>query len=155
MLRERTTASTAANEHSSRSHALLQLHIRGGSPEHSLCSTLSLVDLAGSERVKGATGTRLRETQNINKSLSALGDVIYGLADRKAGEHIPYRNSKLTMLLKESLCKGWVHRHTGGDAKTALFVNVSGLAAHEQETLNTLRFSSKVNRVSQRGAKRR
>ena len=81
------------------------------------------------------TGDRLRETQNINKSLSCLGDVIYAL-NGKDMKHIPFRNSKLTYLLQYSLI---------GDSKTLMFVNVSPSSNHVKETLNSLRFASKVN----------
>jgi len=100
------------------------------------------VDLAGSERLKesGALNhkDRLKETQAINKSLSALGDVIAALGERGASgeKHIPYRNSKLTYLLQNSL---------SGNSKTLMFVNVSPLAAHLGESVCSLRFATKVN----------
>lgn len=101
---------------------------------------LNLVDLAGSERLSrtGAEGARLKEAQCINKSLSALGDVVLALANRDA--HVPFRNSKLTYLLQNSL---------GGDSKTLMFVNVSPAADSSQETLCSLRFAAKVNSCSQ------
>ncbi|KIL56904.1 hypothetical protein M378DRAFT_188507 [Amanita muscaria Koide BX008] len=115
--------------------------------------TLNLVDLAGSERLNvsfapGAVADkeRVRETQNINKSLSALGDVIAALGERgeRGGEgsnnkHIPYRNSKLTYLLQNSL---------SGNSKTLMVLNLSPLATHLQESLTSLRFATKVNNTT-------
>ncbi|TFY69301.1 hypothetical protein EVJ58_g500 [Rhodofomes roseus] len=108
----RTVAATLMNERSSRSHSVFTLRIRGDNTlTGEACEgSLNLVDLAGSERLEksGAAGDkdRLRETQNINKSLSALGDVIAALGEKgegKGDKHIPYRNSKLTYLLQNSL----------------------------------------------------
>lgn len=145
--RERRTASTLCNDRSSRSHAVFQLSLHGrrtvAGSEEEVCGVLSLVDLAGSERVEksGASGERLKEAQYINRSLSALGDVVEALAKRgqKASaskQHIPYRNSRLTMLLKDSL---------GGDSKALMFVNISPCSQHLGETLSSLRFASKVH----------
>ena len=109
----RTVASTLMNERSSRSHSVFTLRILGeNAATGETCEgCLNLVDLAGSERLDksgaGSDKDRLRETQNINRSLSALGDVIAALgekgADGKGEKHIPYRNSKLTFLLQNSL----------------------------------------------------
>ncbi|KAK2085143.1 Kinesin-like protein kifc3 [Saguinus oedipus] len=111
----RTTEFTNLNEHSSRSHALLIVTVRGVDCSTGLRTTgkLNLVDLAGSERVgkSGAEGSRLREAQHINKSLSALGDVIAALRSHQG--HVPFRNSKLTYLLQDSL---------SGDSKTLMVV---------------------------------
>lgn len=134
----RSVAATKANERSSRSHSVFILKLTGeNSATHERCEgTLNLVDLAGSERLKhsGAEGDRMRETQNINKSLTCLGDVIEALG--KGSGHIPYRNSQLTYLLKNSL---------GGNSKTLMFVMVSPLEAHLKETLTSLRFATKVS----------
>ncbi|NXS81640.1 CTK2 protein, partial [Erpornis zantholeuca] len=102
---QRSVARTGLNERSSRSHSVFQLRIRGQHAARDLrcASSLTLVDLAGSERLEksGSVGSRLRETQSINSSLSALGLVISALCNKEA--HIPYRNSKLTFLLQNCL----------------------------------------------------
>merc|ERR1712218_141313 len=120
--KNRAWAKTLCNERSSRSHSVFRLRIEGHNSKssESCCGTLNLVDLAGSERVKesGSEGLRLTEAQNINKSLSNLGNVIMALAQKNS--HVPYRNSKLTHLLQNCL---------GGNSKT----------------LNSLRFATKVN----------
>lgn len=137
----RATASTDANERSSRSHSVLTINLKAHNTKtgESRSGILNLIDLAGSERIKssGATGARLKETQAINKSLSCLGDVIHSLARRNnATTHIPYRNSKLTYLLKNSL---------QGNSKTLMFINVLPLLKNYGETINSLRFATKVN----------
>ncbi|KAK6341184.1 kinesin-like nuclear fusion protein [Orbilia brochopaga] len=139
----RMVAATKANERSSRSHSVFILKLAGTNRvTGERCEgTLNLVDLAGSERLSHsqATGDRLKETQNINKSLSALGDVISALGGGKEVKHIPYRNSKLTFLLQNSL---------GGNSKTLMFVMVSPLMAHMNETLTSLKFAKKVSQVN-------
>lgn len=136
--KNRSVAATKANERSSRSHSIFILKLVGeNSATGERCEgTLNLVDLAGSERLKQsqAEGDRMRETQNINKSLSCLGDVIEALG--RGSGHIPYRNSKLTHLLQYSL---------GGNSKTLMFVMVSPLETHVKETLTSLRFATKVS----------
>lgn len=147
--RERHVATTAANERSSRSHAVFQLFLTGrcrvAGREREVSGMLSFVDLAGSERLQstGAVGERLKEAQHINRSLCALGDVIEAIGRKSssrgpsaAAVHVPYRNSRLTMLLRDCL---------GGDSKTLMFVNISPLQEHLGETLSSLRFASKVH----------
>ncbi|KZZ99717.1 kinesin protein 1 [Moelleriella libera RCEF 2490] len=136
--KNRSVAATKANERSSRSHSVFILKLVGeNQATGERCEgTLNLVDLAGSERLKHsqAEGERMKETQNINKSLSCLGDVIEALS--RGSGHIPYRNSKLTHLLQYSL---------GGNSKTLMFVMVSPLETHLKETLTSLRFATKVH----------
>ncbi|EDK46430.1 conserved hypothetical protein [Lodderomyces elongisporus NRRL YB-4239] len=135
----RRTAATKSNDKSSRSHSIFILDVHGINVSSNIKTygTLNLIDLAGSERinVSQVEGERLKETQAINKSLSSLGDVISSINSSQA-LHIPYRNSKLTYLLKHSL---------GGNSKTLMFVNVSPLQSDFNETLNSLRFATKVN----------
>uniref|UniRef100_A0A453FEX6 Kinesin motor domain-containing protein n=1 Tax=Aegilops tauschii subsp. strangulata TaxID=200361 RepID=A0A453FEX6_AEGTS len=136
----RAVGSTALNERSSRSHSILTVHVRGLDVKNGSTSRgcLHLIDLAGSERVERseATGDRLKEAQHINKSLSALGDVIFALAQKNA--HVPYRNSKLTQVLQSSL---------GGQAKTLMFVQINPDVESCSETISTLKFAERVSGV--------
>ncbi|KAJ0978803.1 hypothetical protein J5N97_014277 [Dioscorea zingiberensis] len=137
--KNRIFCSTAMNNRSSRSHSVLTVHILGEDMTRcKIRSCLHLVDLAGSERVDKSevTGDRLKEAQHINKSLSCLGDVITALAQKNS--HIPYRNSKLTQLLQNSL---------GGRAKVLMFAHVSPEADSYGETLSTLKFAQRVSTV--------
>lgn len=137
--KRRSTAATKSNDKSSRSHSIFIIDIKGTNRASGVKTfgTLNLIDLAGSERinVSQVEGERLKETQAINKSLSAVGDVISSL-NSSQGSHIPYRNSKLTYLLKHSL---------GRNSKTLMFVNISPLSSNFNETINSLRFATKVN----------
>ncbi|XP_038725719.1 kinesin-like protein KIN-14J [Tripterygium wilfordii] len=139
-LMNRAVGATALNDRSSRSHSVLTVHVRGSDLRNGsvLRGCLHLVDLAGSERVdrSEATGDRLREAQHINKSLSALGDVIFALAQKSS--HVPYRNSKLTQLLQSSL---------GGQAKTLMFVQLNPDVDSYLETISTLKFAERVSGV--------
>ncbi|WOG83826.1 hypothetical protein DCAR_0103004 [Daucus carota subsp. sativus] len=138
--RNRAVGATALNDRSSRSHSCLTVHVQGKDLTSGavLRGCMHLVDLAGSERVDKSevTGDRLKEAQHINKSLSALGDVIASLAQKNS--HVPYRNSKLTQLLQDSL---------GGQAKTLMFVHISPELDAVGETISTLKFAERVATV--------
>jgi kinesin family protein 5 len=161
--KKRTTASHKMNEQSSRSHLIVVVSLKqvlsGGKK---VLSKLHLIDLAGSEMVRktDASGKRLDEAKHINKSLSALGKVIYALSsstsssssgssgdnnttaiNARAPAHIPYRDSKLTRLLQDSL---------GGNAKTVLLLAVSAASIHIQESIATLRFGERARQVCTR-----
>jgi len=134
----RKVAATNMNDVSSRSHSIFvwnveQKNLQNGT---TMSGKLYLVDLAGSEKVgkTGATGQTLDEAKGINKSLSALGNVINALTDGKS-KHVPYRDSKLTRLLQESL---------GGNSRTTLIINCSPSSYNEEETLSTLRFGIRL-----------
>ncbi|KHN16578.1 Kinesin-4 [Glycine soja] len=139
-LKNRAIGATAMNERSSRSHSVLSIHICGKDLKigSTMVGNLHLVDLAGSERVDRSevTGDRLKEAQHINRSLSALGDVIFALSQKSP--HVPYRNSKLTQLLQTSL---------GGQAKTLMFVQINSDISSYSETLSTLKFAERVSGV--------
>ncbi|XP_042451786.1 kinesin-like protein KIN-14E isoform X5 [Zingiber officinale] len=143
----RAVGSNNVNVHSSRSHCMLCIMVRAKNLVNGECtnSKLCLVDLAGSERLTktDVQGERLKEAQNINRSLSALGDVISALASKT--NHIPYRNSKLTHLLQDSL---------GGDSKALMFVQISSSNNDMGETVSSLNFASRVRGVELGPAKR-
>mmetsp|Transcript_7168 Transcript_7168/g.15584 ORF Transcript_7168/g.15584 Transcript_7168/m.15584 type:complete len:682 (+) Transcript_7168:136-2181(+) len=137
----RSFAVTNMNEHSSRSHLVFMLTVEQKNLHDRSVKVgrLHLVDLAGSEKVAktGASGDRLDEAKNINRSLSALGNVINALTDKKH-THVPYRDSKLTRVLQESL---------GGNAKTCLIITCSPSSFNEQETISTLRFGQRAKMI--------
>ncbi|KAL9828218.1 Kinesin-like protein KIN-14L [Arabidopsis thaliana] len=164
----RAVSSTSMNNRSSRSHSIFMVHVRGKDTSGgTLRSCLHLVDLAGSERVDKSevTGDRLKEAQYINKSLSCLGDVISALAQKNS--HIPYRNSKLTLLLQDSLGTNilaqesflrWVVNKkyslnfchvfiSGGQAKTLMFAHLSPEEDSFGETISSLKFAQRVSTV--------
>ncbi|KAF9211811.1 kinesin-like protein Klp5 [Podila verticillata] len=141
----RTMSPTEANATSSRSHAVLQINIcqrlkTADVSEDFTVATLSLIDLAGSERASATKnrGNRLIEGANINKSLLALGNCINALCDNKPKAHIPYRDSKLTRLLKFSL---------GGNCKTVMIACVSPSTQHYEETHNTLKYANRAKNI--------
>uniref|UniRef100_A0A8C4TE51 Kinesin-like protein n=1 Tax=Erpetoichthys calabaricus TaxID=27687 RepID=A0A8C4TE51_ERPCA len=149
--KQRATASTGMNEKSSRSHSVFTLVVTqtkretldGEIYEHTMRSHVNLVDLAGSERSSTAqtTGVRLKEGASINKSLMTLGKVICALSEAshsKKKPFIPYRDSVLTWLLKESL---------GGNSKTAMIATVSPAAVSLEETLSTLRYAKQARKI--------
>lgn len=141
----RTVSPTAANATSSRSHAVLQINVaqkdrNAAVNEPHTMATLSIIDLAGSERASATKnrGERLLEGANINKSLLSLGSCINALCDPRKKNHVPYRNSKLTRLLKFSL---------GGNCKTVMVVCVSPSSEHFDETQNTLRYANRAKNI--------
>lgn len=148
----RTVAATNMNETSSRSHAVFTLMLTQKKydvetkMEMEKVAKISLVDLAGSERANstGATGARLKEGAEINRSLSTLGRVIAALADlstgkkKKGGSQVPYRDSVLTWLLKDSL---------GGNSMTAMIAAISPADINYDETLSTLRYADSAKRI--------
>lgn len=163
---KRAKAATAANERSSRSHAILRITVEQKYPSEAvasspvdsessssgsdvsigqrLISTINLVDLAGSERVAAAqtTGDRFREGTAINKSLLTLGKIISQLSSctesQRSRVHVSYRDSILTFLLKESL---------GGNSKTCMLATVSPASSQVEETISTLRYAAKTSKI--------
>lgn len=142
----RTTGATNMNEHSSRSHAIFQISVEMAETESKSVKIgkLNLVDLAGSERQSktGAMGDRLKEASKINKALSSLGNVIYALAENSA--HIPYRDSKLTRLLQDSL---------GGNSKTIMIANIGPASMNYDETIITLRYAYRAKSIKNQPVK--
>ena len=144
-LAHRTVAETQMNKISSRSHCIFTLHMNQYNNDGDVTSSkINLIDLAGSERVNktGVVGTRMEELKTINKSLSALGDVIAALADH--AKFVPYNNSVLTTLLTESL---------GGNSKTIMMAAISPADDNFDETLSTLRYAERVKRIRQSAKK--
>ena len=155
--RNRTVASTAMNRESSRSHSVFTVTVESKTTHSNTSvvskrhSTLHLVDLAGSERQKHseASGQTLKEATAINKSLSSLGNVIKALVDIQSGRdvtrcHIPYRDSKLTFLLKDAL---------GGNSKCAMIANISPSIKCADETISTLMFAQRVKLVTNKAVR--
>ncbi|XP_075966288.1 kinesin-like protein KIF18A [Anarhichas minor] len=144
--RNRTQHPTDMNATSSRSHAVFQIYLRQQDKTASLnpnvcVAKMSLIDLAGSERASATNtkGARLREGANINRSLLALGNVINALADPKSKKtHIPYRDSKLTRLLKDSL---------GGNCRTVMIANVSPSSQSYDDIHNTLKYANRAKEI--------
>uniref|UniRef100_A0A2K6GT36 Kinesin-like protein n=1 Tax=Propithecus coquereli TaxID=379532 RepID=A0A2K6GT36_PROCO len=139
-----SVGATNMNEHSSRSHAIFTITIECSEKGvdgnmHVRMGKLHLVDLAGSERQAktGATGQRLKEATKINLSLSTLGNVISALVDGKS-THVPYRNSKLTRLLQDSL---------GGNSKTMMCANIGPADYNYDETISTLRYANRAKNI--------
>eukprot|EP01039_Chlorochromonas_danica_P003382 gene3382-3707_t len=145
---ERHTGATKMNAESSRSHSIFAIMVESYdiASRRTTTGKLSLVDLAGSERADktGAGADRLKEAQSINKSLSALGDVIAALSEGGANKHIPYRNNKLTQLMQDSL---------GGNAKTLMFVNFSPADYNADETSTSLMYASRVKKIVNNASK--
>lgn len=137
----RAHGQTNMNEASSRSHMVFIFTVYQNNLQDlsAKSAKLSIIDLAGSQKVakSGAEGKLLDEAKQINKSLSALGNVINALTEAKM-THIPYRDSKLTRILQESL---------GGNARTSLIVCVSPSALNDTETLSTLRFGNRAKNI--------
>ena len=147
----RATAATKMNDVSSRSHAVFIIIVEqmtmsedetipADISKQIKVGKLNLVDLAGSERVRvtGATGKRLEECKKINQSLSALGNVIAALTDQKQRNHIPYRDSKLTRLLEDSL---------GGNCKTTMMAMISPAFDSFAESLSSLKFATRAKKI--------
>ena len=137
---QRVAKATSMNERSSRSHCIVSLFVTGINlaTNQKLIGKLHMIDLAGSERIKQseATGDRLKEATFINQSLTSLGLVIRALASKK--DHVPYRDSKLTAILQDSL---------GGNCKCLMFANISMANSNVPETVSTLKFATNARKV--------
>ncbi|KAL1530516.1 hypothetical protein AB1Y20_001417 [Prymnesium parvum] len=147
----RTVEPTAANQVSSRSHAVLQVTIEQSEATAHVTGNvrvgkLSMVDLAGSERASKTdnTGQRLKEGANINRSLLALGNCITALADKNRKGHVPFRDSKMTRLLKDSL---------GGNCRTVMIANISPSHRQFEETINTLKYANRAKNLKTKVAR--
>ncbi|ONM27396.1 P-loop nucleoside triphosphate hydrolase superfamily protein with CH (Calponin Homology) domain [Zea mays] len=173
--KNRTVCSTAMNDRSSRSHSCLTVHVQGRDLTSGtvLRGCMHLVDLAGSERVDKSevVGIGLKEAQHINKSLAALGDVIAALAQKST--HVPYRNSKLTQLLQDSLGNPQSSKSlvcnlpapkicavsilfplfSGGQAKTLMFIHIAPEPDAISESISTLKFAERVSTIELGAAK--
>jgi len=146
--RQRSVGATDANETSSRSHLVFSLYLDGTNQllDLQVHGALHFVDLSGSERLdkSGSTGERLKETKNINRSLSSLADVFAAKAEGRA--HVPFRNSKLTYLMEPCL---------SGQGKTLMLVGVQAERENTHETLCSLRFARQVSQCNTCGRPRR
>lgn len=144
--KNRTVGFTQMNEHSSRSHAIFMITIEMCEGESNTIKVgkLNLIDLAGSERQSktGASAQRLKEASKINRALSSLGNVISSLAENSS--HIPYRDSKLTRLLQDSL---------GGNSKTIMVANIGPSEYNYSETLTTLRYAHRAKNIQNKPIK--
>lgn len=143
----RSKGATLMNEESSRAHTVIQIEFKSnemvGGKKASKLSVINLIDLAGSEKAgqTGATGDRLKEGCEINKSLSCLGDVIKALVDKQNGKKnviVPYRNSSLTRMLQNAL---------GGNSKTYMICAIRPGAKYFDETVNTLQYANRAKQI--------
>lgn len=146
----RKTHFTEMNDHSSRSHLIFGVIIKTKNNKTGQVSKskISFVDLAGSERIKqsnpGMNNERIKESNAINLSLKTLGDVIHNLSDENSKAVTPYRDNKLTLLMKDSL---------GGNSKTLMFVNISPAEKSSSETQLSLNFGTRVKMVQNNATK--
>ena len=139
--KNRAASATKMNAESSRSHCVLQVQVKGvnANTGAETFGKLNMIDLAGSEKLKrsGVSGQAQKEAISINTSLSALGDVINGLGGAK-GSHVPFRNSKLTHLLSDSL---------SGQSKCLMFLNISPSSSNYSETTSSMLFGQRCRKV--------